>query len=668
MPLQKVMFYSGSILHDKAGDGSERRAMGSFTGDITQHLPEPVEEPAPLPQAKPENKSQQQWEQMQLLYQQQRQKFEQINLVYAQAQEGLLVAGQKDEQLRVGYATLLRTYCYLDYLRCIHDYLAEFMPSGCAYVLHTGANVLTQGSKAFRLFRSTKHIKRADGDQKVLEKLGGATSLGAFARTASVTDKSKFGYLGCSEQVRFIKKANANDYDAIPSTEDIPNQWQQVTCNGANVVDNKSSIVMIADMDAFIGRLVGANIGAPVYSISDCNSFHTSGYLWAMYALRALRGDQDDGLPVALLNFDQHLDAGAEGDMVASDRWGKPALGAIETGIYMSFGNASDGKPGLNQDHRWTNAFVVKKNGGGVASISSGTAANKVGNKTWNQLDAEAKVWYIGGILSNLRGRWSSVLNDAKKASLENLITGTNLQQIQGFPIDPRQPFNLSLMFTLFWQALSSYFGRYIKYVFVTVDRDAVQGHQTQWGDRCLFPNAYGLSTSIAAVVDPLFVECPGSQLIGFDITGLPEARVAYNVNTGVIKTTDEAWGEMLDELQLTYDWARRRTAGLPEFMSTALLVFSHLMHDLQTDLKPHIPSLPAQQIRQWFKTMNSFLDSRDKISAMQARIFGEQNRDSLQIIRDALMQCAKGKIPYESKQALSGYVSRINQMLEELE
>jgi hypothetical protein len=88
---------------------------------------------------------------------------------------------------------------------------------------------------------------------------------------------------------------------------------------------NKSSAVPSEQMDSFIENLIELkpSLGFPVFSVCDCNSFHTTGYLWGMYAARSL---QQLGLPkgpVAIVNFDSHADTGKkDSQVVAIDRWG----------------------------------------------------------------------------------------------------------------------------------------------------------------------------------------------------------------------------------------------------------------------------------------------------------------------------------------------------------
>ena len=87
----------------------------------------------------------------------------------------------------------------------------------------------------------------------------------------------------------------------------------RVTANGQDAIPNKSSCVLTVDMDEFVARMVEEDLGYPAFSVSDCNSFHTTGYLWATYAVRsAYRHGAKQSDSVALLNFDQHADAGQD--------------------------------------------------------------------------------------------------------------------------------------------------------------------------------------------------------------------------------------------------------------------------------------------------------------------------------------------------------------------
>ncbi len=92
---------------------------------------------------------------------------------------------------------------------------------------------------------------------------------------------------------------------------------------------NKSSAVPKGQMDAFVDALVTANPGFPLFTVSDNNSFHTSGYLWGLYAVKQLKKKNLDG-PVAVVNFDSHQDAGKKASaFVASDRWGGVLVTAL---------------------------------------------------------------------------------------------------------------------------------------------------------------------------------------------------------------------------------------------------------------------------------------------------------------------------------------------------
>jgi hypothetical protein len=99
---------------------------------------------------------------------------------------------------------------------------------------------------------------------------------------------------------------------------------------------NKSSLVPRAQMDEFVAGLTEQQpLGFPVFSVSDCNSFHTSGYLWGLYAGKmASQNGLTDGA-IAIANFDQHKDIDPPSDPtpgqkgVASDRWGKPLVWAL---------------------------------------------------------------------------------------------------------------------------------------------------------------------------------------------------------------------------------------------------------------------------------------------------------------------------------------------------
>jgi hypothetical protein len=156
--------------------------------------------------------------------------------------------------------------------------------------------------------------------------------------------------------------------------------------SGDDLEPNKSSAVPQEQMDGFIEQMLSheAEVGFPVFSVTDCNSFHTSGYLWVRYAAKMVLNKRWDPGPTAIVNFDQHADTGkGDSPFVASDRWGAkivPALkalgfpacyvsvfngstGAMGTGLYARDGSAKNLEtkpPGLSADNKASAGFWME--------------------------------------------------------------------------------------------------------------------------------------------------------------------------------------------------------------------------------------------------------------------------------------------------------------------
>lgn len=666
MALRTIMFYSGSILHEKAADGSERVLRDHYSTALMQTLEGPDEEPVrPVLGVKPGHiKTQEEWERMHLLkvkqYEAQHVKWVEASFARENYVKLSEEATTKDKLVLVAYNELLTLYDIHQYLRCVHEHLAEFLApitESCGYLLHAGRNVLSHGKKNFYLFKPAvrKHIRQKDPDNVVEEKMGAFELVGSFARTASVTDYKTYQGepLNMPAKVRFIKtKTEPAEYDAIGPTAPVPETHDTVPVNGEETTANKSSVVILDDMNAFIDKMIARDVGFPVFSVSDCNSFHTSGYLWALYGLRKARLVYDDGdaaAPALFLNFDQHTDAGSAGNMVASDRWGAPALSQLTNGMYMSFGcsgKTADSTHGLNKEYQWTNVFMYRNSadGGGTKSVER-AAARKISTdegsgRSYLTLTPKQQFEYVSGILTSLKGRWSAVVGEPKKAALTGLQQhGNGLTMVQPIANFPPDLANLDLreIFLYFWQSFVAYLGRPIKYVYVTVDRDSIQGHQTQWGENSLFPNAHSLYQTITAVVDPVFDVCPGARLIGFDITGLPESRAVYGVQTRRIHDVESTWEEMVDELTLMHAWARQRIAPVPGFVNKAWTIFSSLSFFVNNGLLKGILSTITQDAITTFTFRLQQFMAEGGASTTTKGVFASRHRAMLETIRDAL-------------------------------
>jgi hypothetical protein len=275
-------------------------------------------------------------------------------------------------------------------------------------------------------------------------------------------------------------------------------------------------------MDEFVRKLAArADLGFPVFSVSDCNSFHTSGYLWGHYAalklkaaqkLKAAHKTEPEGA-IAVVNFDHHLDLKSPKkydpdpnsrdeheklDGVASDRWGTPCVYAMNK---------------LGYD-----AFYISLDGSGITGCFG-------------------------------RSR------DGKKA----------------FPTESGKNPKI-------WQNVQKTLGN-IEHVFVTVDRDVLKNSYTQWGDGHVATCA-ALLEFMSETLEPLFpslkpqmeVVAKGdventmdkrtARLIGFDVTGLPEAADVIPKPGSGLLAVGTVWQRLNAELLALREFADK----LPRF------------------------------------------------------------------------------------------------------
>ena len=133
-----------------------------------------------------------------------------------------------------------------------------------------------------------------------------------------------------------------------PITIEVP--YSKLTREPANC----SSRVPKGQLDSFVTGLVELNglssLGFPVFSVCDCNSFHTSGYLWGLYAAKMAKKKKMKTGPIAVINFDQHSDSGGPTQAIPkSDAWGcllvnsicKMGCGACFVSVFNGVNGAS---------------------------------------------------------------------------------------------------------------------------------------------------------------------------------------------------------------------------------------------------------------------------------------------------------------------------------------
>ncbi|NOK37583.1 hypothetical protein HMI49_30735 [Corallococcus exercitus] len=269
---------------------------------------------------------------------------------------------------------------------------------------------------------------------------------------------------------------------------------------------NKSSAVPKEQMDAFIDGLVALRpeVGFPLFTICDNNSFHTTGYLWGFYAVKALKARGKLDGPVVILNFDSHSDAGSQSArFVASDRWGGMLVNAIKAegvpGGYLSTFNHIQGKG---------NHFVCAGGTVGAAPAKPTIGAEVLAIP--NMVDREARLREI---------------------------------------------------FSEFWKQVKDHFGAPIKYVFFTIDRDVLRNSFTQWGDGAI-NGPTDLIPYLRAALGPLLVGTESqpatAKLIGFDITGMPETRQRIDGRKPAdgFESPAKVWDDMRAELTSMREFA----------------------------------------------------------------------------------------------------------------
>ncbi|MFC1782181.1 hypothetical protein ACFL02_01180 [Planctomycetota bacterium] len=157
--------------------------------------------------------------------------------------------------------------------------------------------------------------------------------------------KEAGGFYGdfCSIKCTFAAAKKKKLAASKPKTISGPQVDSRYAWKG-KYVDNCSSRIPRNQMIRFVETLMEKIIDFPVFSVCDCNCFHTSGHLWGLYAVAMLLEFKEQRGPVAVVNFDQHADAGSTtSGWTKSDGWGCPLmddLGRIDLpACYLSTGN-----------------------------------------------------------------------------------------------------------------------------------------------------------------------------------------------------------------------------------------------------------------------------------------------------------------------------------------
>lgn len=233
----------------------------------------------------------------------------------------------------------------------------------------------------------------------------------------------------------------------------------------------------------------------PMFSITDCNTFHTSGYIWGKFALDNAIARWGAG-PVLIVNFDQHRDYDATQDLVKSDGWGKPLLKNYQ-GAFLNFGctglNALDGMGFVGAWRRTGQGDPTTVKPGDLDDTNRVTMRDLLG------IDPPPANARAGNIAA---GRFADAVPkfDVLRQKIPKLIQH------------------------LARQAGADAF----KYVFLTVDRDCMLYNGTQWGYRdAPFMDYRSVAPMMRMVLEA--TRATGARLVGLDITGLPEADGVLN-------------------------------------------------------------------------------------------------------------------------------------------
>ncbi|WP_224367517.1 hypothetical protein [Hyalangium versicolor] len=568
-------------------------------------------------------------------------------------------------------------YCYRDYLRCISTELSDFLGDGsCGYLLYKGKPVINQGQTRFEFHHSESNVFTGD-DHAVDTLLGTGKAVGGFARTASVASMQEAYNL--PKKVYFVKDNRTGEYDLVDDAQQTPQGKTRASyvMKGVSTtasVGNTSSRIIKEDADRFVGQMLKSQIGFPVFSVCDCNSFHTSGYIWGTYAIRSVMDSGDDDA-VALINFDQHQDIGG-GALVASDAWGLPALSYVKNGCYLSIGNAAQTLrgEGLGGEYKWTTSVVLRKDGTTTHNpINVMNVKTQIASKAISRMSDAELVQYYGALLSSMSSDWTQV--DPQGSTQNRRLSGLKNATL-GMPLAPGCDLNLAALdlgelFTRFFKALGRYLGRPIKYAFVTVDRDVIQNHHTQWGDKSLFPNGFTLVNTISTVYEALAAASPRCTLIGVDITGLPESRPVYNQWTGNVQPVGTTWQSAADQITQLYRWGtsclERQTSTSVLFMYRLGIIFDNLTKDLKgKSLRPYVTQGVRTEISSFWTPLRPYFEVLPRNHQVLLRIPPKTLSPKLQSIASSLREASRpqGFIKKEIKTQLTAYANRIESLL----
>ena len=297
---------------------------------------------------------------------------------------------------------------------------------------------------------------------------------------------------------------------------------------------NEDSPTIKTQLRDFVTKLTSHSpgIGFPVCSVSDCNTFHNSGYLWGLYAVKMAFKEFEEKGAVAVLNFDQHDDNGSsKNNWVLSSAWGLPLLS----------------EPDLKE---YGGCYVVI----GMPPAKNETSAHEAFCRKAGTDDC-------------------SKFGPGKKEDTGAL------------------PSTADCADTKFWESMIQGIGKPIEYVFITVDRDCLPNHYTTWQDMkpSKYANAKALTVAAGRVLKALrtaslkdypvyrgkgqTIDFFGAlaHVIGFDITGLPDS-VLSSTQARPWLSEEKVWGYAKSDVKDCFEYIKselEETVEWVDFLKT---------------------------------------------------------------------------------------------------
>ena len=259
--------------------------------------------------------------------------------------------------------------------------------------------------------------------------------------------------------------------------------------------------------EAFLGGLLSGR-DEKLFSIVDCNSFHHMSYILAKYAFQNFAtGPQDR--PV-VINFDQHDDVSGGKDIIRCDSWANWLLrdATIEpTYIVIGLPNT------LGDFGRVYSVFETWID-------LCGPFAKYATHEEWNGR------FPMGNKVMTQNADFIKKPNQHAKIFLD----GPYIKKVltTAFRHAGIQPANAK--------------------IYITVDRDVIRGNCTSWGDKKSSLSSHEAIMMVTNAI--LLLKKQKSEIVGFDVIGLPEQR-AYPGQLNFTNLSEEqVWQQTRKELE----------------------------------------------------------------------------------------------------------------------